>query len=232
MAGAKRKSSEDSGRWTKKSRSSPTYRKSTKGKIEGWSKGKIVSGSSNAELKSYDVQQALTNVTSGGSLVVDLLATLAEGVTDDTRIGQKILIKSVDVILKLGSAVGATYNGLGVAQGFMDVALVWDKQPNGATATAAAIFKYPNNSASFGLESNADRFVVLRREHFTCDAYTGASKEVQWHVPMEMASRFTDATSVPQTNGLMIVGISESAAGTTLITPQCGFVARVKFADP
>ena len=81
---------------------------------------------------------------------ITCLNDCAQGTTATTRIGRKILMKS---ILVQGSIVSSTGN-------FARILIVYDRQPNGALPQATDVLTSNTNMAVRNLD-NRDRFVIL-----------------------------------------------------------------------
>jgi len=215
----------------KTARTQPRFKKSN-AKVEGYVNGRISSGSKGPEIKNYDLTAGPTAVNTGTPLVLDCLGGIAEGTNDSQRVGMKILIKSVDVEANITATVGATATVNNSVPCFIDAFLVWDKQPDGSTAAASTIFTSSATDLVYGLPANLDRFQVLRRERYAFDLAGKLSERLHWHVPMDIASKFPDATSAPNSNGIILVFLTNSAAAaTTVVSPNVTAYFRVKFTD-
>lgn len=198
------------------------------GNVEGMIRGRATSGSGAPEIKNVDSSIGVT-VTSAVPLVSSLCSQIAEGVTGFNRVGQKIHVRSVDCIFNVRAPVSNT-NG-----SFCDLFLVWDKQPDGNTAAAGTIFVSPTTNLTFTNRDNLDRFMILRREHCNFAAQTTGNgegtKQFQWHVPLDLVSRFTDATGNPKTNDLLICALCPGSTGSFNVVEVTGII-RLKFTDP
>lgn len=203
------------------------------GKFEGLRAGVATSGSSAPELKIWDLNVGQTDVLTGTPYVASLTSGIAEGTTGATRVGQKILLKSVDVKFDVRASVGSTVTYSSTTpDAFVDVMAVWDKSPDGTIATAANIFQVPGTNVSMLNTINLERFVVLRRESIGLSV-SNSARPVSWHIPLSLATRFTDATNVAQTNDVYICALSPNvvAGATAGLNPQISYYARTKFTD-
>lgn len=123
-------------------------------------------GQSGPEVKFLDtvvtVTGALSGPTAAGSTAP--INSMAQGLTNITRVGNKIQILSVEY---QGCAkVNAPYTEMAIGASWR-WALVLDKEPEaGAIATYGAIYTSPiaatNQEIGFRVIDNSDRFVVLR----------------------------------------------------------------------
>jgi len=200
-------------------------------RVEGVVRGVATSGTMGPELKIVDNVQAFVNVTSAAPYIASMSSGIAEGVANGQRIGQKCLFKSLDVLLNIQAVPGATVTAL-TAPAFLDVLVVWDKQPDQTTPAVGTILTTSASNLTFGNTGQTERFVVLRRERYCFDLNTGMSATGKWHVPLSLSAKFPDATAPPNTNDVYIVAVSPNAApGATIIVPQISFEARLKFTD-
>jgi len=206
-----------------------------KGKFEGVRRGVAVSGSSGPEIKQLDINVSNTAVVTGTPYIASMTAAIAEGTDSNDRIGIKILLKSLDLqldaIAMVNAGIATPSTTTGTSPGFMDVFVVWDKQPNGAVPTVATIFANTTTPLTFGNVGQLDRFVVLRRRRFSFDGSKGLSETMTEHVPLELATRFADATASPNTNDIYIVALCNNAAGAGTINGGIAYSARIKFVD-
>lgn len=207
----------------------PRIRTAKSGGFEGLRNGVAVSGSDRPELKNYDVNVSATSVVSGTPYVGSLLSGIAEGTSDSQRIGQKIVVKSVDIELNVTLSLnGAT---VGSPSAFMDYFVIWDKQPNAAQATAANIFATTTTNLTFMNTQNTERFVVLRRHRVCLDEAQGMGEIFHVHVPLDLATKFPDSNTFPTTNDLLICALSPNTVAAGSYTPNIAYVARMKYSD-
>lgn len=203
-------------------------RSASSGKFEGVRSGVATSGSTAPERKNWDTNVATTSVVTGTPYVASLTAGIIEGTSGVTRVGQKILLKSADI--EFDCSVVTTNQ----AGSFLDIFCIWDKQPDNAVAAAAAIFQTPGTNLTYLLTGNLERFVVLRRERIAFGSPTTGtgdlSKIVNWHIPLELATRFPDAAGSPNTNDLYVCALCPGTLAAFSGT-QISYVSRVKFTD-
>lgn len=208
----------------------PRTRTPKPGQFEGVRNGVAISGSAGPEIKNFDNQTAALAVTSAAPTIDSMLSDIAEGVTSVTRVGAKILLRSLDIELN-ATCTGGSAGVTGPQNAIVDVLVVWDKQPNGAVPTVGSILVSTDTNLTFGNLANLERFVVLRRKSFALSADHPAEVWRE-HIPLQVASRYADTTGPPLTNDIYIVCISPNGAtSTTVIGPQIDYVARVKFVD-
>lgn len=210
----------------------PRKRTPKPGQVEGVRYGVATSGSANPEIKNYDTNVSATSVVTGTPYIQSLTAAIPEGVTAGSRVGIKILLKSVDLQLNVIPYVNGGASGAqGLIPSYMDVFIVWDKQPDGATPTVATVFTTTTTPLTFGNVGQLDRFVVLRRKRFCIDGASGLGFTMSEHVPLDLATRFADATNNPNTNDIYVMAICSTAASALNYNGAIAYTARVKFVD-
>ena len=193
--------------------------------------GVVVAGPQGPERKKYDNQVGQTAVTNGTPYIASLTSAIAEGSAANQRIGGRAHLKSIDVELNwTGNVAGATLT-LAYLPAYMDVMLVWDKQPDGAVPSVGTIFTASNTNLVFGLLTNIERFQVLKRERLNMDVAGGYSGIIHWHQQLDCATRFADVTGSPATNDFYIVAVTGSPGTGVNFTPAIGYIARVTFTD-
>lgn len=194
------------------------------GKVSGIFNGVATDGPQGPERKKFDNIGA-TTVNTGAPAVLSLTSGIAQGVTANNRIGDRIHLKAVDIELNITQALTAINQF-----GYMDAFLVWDKQPDGAVANANAIFQNITTNLTFGNQDNLERFIVLKRESFKFDFAYGLTATAKWHSTFDLATRFPTATGSPNTNDIYLCFLSPNAAavGTSVLVNS---IARITFTD-
>jgi hypothetical protein len=210
----------------------PRTRTPKVGSFEGVRNGVATSGTPGPEIKNFDINVANTAVVTGTPYILSQTAAIAEGTAGNNRVGIKILIKSFDLQLDVAPMVNGGVAGTqGLIPCYVDVYIVWDKQPDGATPAVATIFSQSTTPLTFGNVGQLDRFVVLRRRRFTIDGASGLGYTMTEHVPLNLATRFADATTNPNTNDIYVVSICNTAASALQYNAGISYSARVKFVD-
>lgn len=201
------------------------------------------------ELKAVDLDAATNNFDTTGT--VTLLNGLLVGANSYNRIGRAVTMKSVLVRgLVRQYQVGAT-----PAWDFLRLALVYDKQSDGAAPTWSNVFSSVTKAGAVNGDAfspvnldNADRFVVLRDQQWKVDP-PGGSTSVQnaqvstdfkefsfkWFVKLAdlpavyTATASTGNVSDIQSGGLFILsyGINSNANSQYLAE----YTSRVRFTD-
>lgn len=208
----------------------PRIRSSKRGSFEGLRFGVATSGSAGPEKKVVDIQVGSTSVVTGTPYILSMLAGIAEGTALAQRVGAKILLKSMDLEMNIIGAPGANA-AANYATSVVDIFVIWDKQPDGATPSVGSILVSTSTNLTFGNTNNLDRFVVLRRRTVNLDFQQSMSETWREHIPLELACRFGDATASPQTNDIYVVAVSPNSVNAANLTAAISYVARMKFTD-
>lgn len=185
------------------------------------------------EVKNYDTALAVTTVSTGAPLTLDLLSGLAEGTGDTQRVGRKIKIVSIDMQLNVNQIIGSSVAANTTAsEAFIDVFLCLDKSPDLSTLSATNVFISAATNLTYISPAYLDRVQTLHRWRVPL-SFAGPSTACNtWHSKGPIGVAFTDATGVPQVNGLVLYALSpNAAAATTTAPPQLSAYCRVKFTD-
>jgi len=142
------------------------------------------------------------------------LTSIAAGTTALTRVGNKVMMKSATIRLAL--ALEGVLNNINAR--FM---LVVDRQPNAATFAIASLLEAPTVESMPAI-INKSRFKILWDHVVTANDFGGASvtKAFIKHfvkIPEEcnLTTYFDGTAAIPTTNSLVLVYLSDTAAGTT-----------------
>ena len=118
------------------------------------------------------------NVTAGGDLT--LLNGLTQGVSVLTRVGNKIMMRSLDLRWRLtGSPFSATPT---VTANMVRVMLVWDAQPNGLIASPGDILQDTTPGTGVVSPQQRDfiqRFRIIMDRKFTLTNLVGANSPTE-----------------------------------------------------
>lgn len=188
------------------------------------------------ELKFKDTTKAATVVAAAGTIYSSSLLLMQEGNTDQTRIGNKIRVKSVMLrgTCNLPAATAAT----DTSQNFR-IIVYQDRQANGAAAAVTDILASAD-FRSFNNLDNTDRFRTLAETTIDLVA-PGATPSGAAYVFGEATKMFFlkgklnldvkykgnvgDITDLASNNIGVLVIAGTDALGTV------GYIARVKFTD-
>ncbi len=123
------------------------------------------SGAGAIELKFHDLDINDTSVAAGGTIVEDSCNSIAQGVTEVTRIGRKCCIKQIGWKMNL-LLLGVSDQADIPAGDVVRVILYLDKQANGATAGVTDILE-SDDYQSFNNLANKSRFRTLMDRTYT-----------------------------------------------------------------
>lgn len=165
-----------------------------------------------------------------GSIV--LIATIAQGVTVNTRVGKKVLLKSLQCRGNFNSGTTTT-----TAEGAALV--VYDKRPTGALPAITDILVTASSNA-MNNDANSGRFRILKRIDMvaTGNSTTPATgNEIQafdWYLdlkgkPLVFKAATTGAIADIEEGALYFVTVGSVAAGTAAASINAGF--RTRFVD-
>ncbi len=124
----------------------------------------------NLELKFHDLDINDAVIAANGTIAEDSCNTIAQGVTEITRIGRKCTIRSINWRFKITLPVLATSNAS--AGDTIRVILYLDKQANGATAAVTDLLE-SDDFQSFNNLANKSRFRTLMDREYNLDASGG-----------------------------------------------------------
>lgn len=126
------------------------------------------------ERKSDDISVDLTIAEAGGWQKVETsLNNLEQGIGLNQRIGDRFVLKSIQLQLQLKNIVPVNFSDINnvrqAASRQFSIALVLDRQSNGASAalTQQTIWQSPLSCNSYLLISNSRRFKILRKWNIT-----------------------------------------------------------------
>lgn len=194
-------------------------------KTSGVLSGVIVDGPQGPERKKWDVNVGFTAVGTAAPYITSILNNIQQGTDANNRIGDRIHVKAVDFQFNNVASSSA-------APTFMDIFLVWDKQPDRTIASVTDIFNTGTTNLTYQNIINLERFQIMKRERINMDSGAGLSTTTTWHQSCEMATRYGGTSSPfwPTTNDLLVVALCPGVAGGTS-GAQISFTARVTFTD-
>lgn len=194
--------------------------------------GRFFAGS--PELKFLDTLlsgniDATGEVAPGGGTSTGIVL-IPQGVTESTRVGRKCTIRS---ILMRGTIDVAS----SASSAYCTIALVWDKQANGAYPAFTDVFATSTTYSHLNL-ANSGRFVILKRWHLAINqatyndtgaTFAGSRRVVKYYkkcnIPLEFSST-TGAITELKSNNLMVMW---EGSGDDTVTANLNF--RVRFSD-
>lgn len=170
------------------------------------------------------------SITAAGA--VQLCNGVAPGTSSITRIGRKIVMKSV--ILK--TTVGCGTAGAALFRGKIKFSLVYDSQANATAPVIADIYASASANSNLNLD-NRGRFKVLWKKCFAMDqsgglgsGYNESTKVI--NLPTIFNAGTAGTVADIQTGALYLVTSQMNASGAVATnSPDYNIVVRVRFAD-
>ena len=178
------------------------------------------------------VEATSSTLAAAGTVTATSLNLVDQGNAEDEMVGRKIVIKKISVNMEIncveqqGPTLGDVQSGISYR-----VALVLDKQCNGAAATVQQIYETTNIQTFINME-NSQRFQVLKQWKGTFNppmvvyydtpatnpayAVGNAARWIQWtnrvNIPIEFSPMAggSRALSEVRSNNLLIVGFSDN----------------------
>lgn len=184
-----------------------------------------------AEKKNLDTVVGVGTIASTGTILSTSLNLIPGGTTDNTRVGRKVNIKSIQlqgVFFLPGTATAAD---MADSYRFM---VYWDKQANKAAAgvtdiLSTAVFHSFNNL------SNSSRFQILKSYRGSLNGTAGIAgssgerqEEFSCYIPCDIPVEFTSTTGAITeitSNNIGVIGISQDGK------IQVSYQARIRYTD-
>ncbi len=188
------------------------------------------------ELKFFDVAIDDAVVAATAAIAIDSCVKIAQGTTENTRIGRKCTVKSINwhFTVQLAGGVATT-----TSSDVVRVLLYLDKQCNGATATNANILEDITDFQSFNNLANKNRFRTLMDRTYALNASAGGGNTgsatygefviqdafyKKCNIPIEYDSTAGAITEIRSNNiGVLLI----SQGNTSAFTSQM----RIRFSD-
>jgi len=155
---------------------------------------------------------------------------IQQGATVYNRVGSKILMKSIRLRMML-------FPALGTAMNFMRVAIVYDRQPNGAYPTIGDIFAEDvtgttTHTAPLNI-ANVRRFTPLRDQMITVDPAKALVNSIDWYITCRMQTEYKGSTNTigDITTGSLLLIISSYNPVSVSSFPAGGVSVRIRYDD-
>lgn len=152
---------------------------------------------------------------------INNLVSCAQGTGEAQRVGQKIQVISVEYDIQVAVATTDLANvaSYPTNSNAVKLILVYDKQPNGATATWGNVMQATGATAAFEYRNidYFDRFDILAMERIELDSTSQNSARVHRFVPMSKEVRYnggnTGTITDVMTGNLMLMATDENGSG-------------------
>lgn len=184
-----------------------------------------------ARRESGYVDLAVANYPMDTTGSVTLIATIAQGVTVNQRVGKKALIKSIQCRGQAYAGTTATLNDCAYL-------IVYDKRPTGALPVVTDILVSAAANA-MNNDNNSGRFRVLKRVDFrlvgnsTTPTVDAVSADADFYLPVNKVEVFkaagTGAIADIEEGAIYLVTVGNQAAGNTAAILSVAF--RTRFID-
>lgn len=186
------------------------------------------------ELKYFDTAISFSADATGEVPATGQLCLIPSGATEATRIGRKCTVKSI-------AMHGIMVQVPGAATAIADqvtMFLIWDKQCNGAAASASDVFTTNNPVTANHNLANSERFVVLKKWQVLFQPGAGVQAAYnqtirQWsvykkcNIPLEFSSTTGAITEIKSNNLFLYCGTAGGTDDTINVTGTC----RLRFSD-
>lgn len=213
---------------SKKSRPSDVYRARVSRGLPRTSAG------SASELKVFDTAINFNIDATGEVPATGQLNLIPQGTSESTRIGRKVVVKSIQINghLLCNPGAGNTPSEINY------IWLVLDKQCNGAAASAADVLTGTAFQTALPNVDNSQRFVILRK--FVIQTESKAGVATAWalscrpwtfykkvNIPIDFSSTTGAITEIRSNNLFLLAGTNQTGDDLTNVTATC----RLRFTD-
>lgn len=178
-------------------------------------KAKYVSAKSGPEPKYCDTT---FNTAFGQQEDTDLLV-IAQGSDNTERIGRKITLNKIQYTLSVSASAANLANAALVQNGALNcrVSLVYDKQPNGASATYNFVYLVNATNSPYTARNlnYIDRFDVLATDNIQINAAGPTAQQIQRYIKCSLETRYDGTGS----------GIGNIESGNLLLMFSCDAIS-------
>lgn len=179
------------------------------------------------ELKDITNNFTVANLFVGGTTTAQLQLCngVAQGTTANTRLGRRIIMRSIMLRCVLAKAPTQTQESP------VRLMLVYDQQTNGTALTAAQVLQ---TDAIYGLTNldNSNRFKILFDKHFKMGSVSDTSinyrKFMKINLPVQFNSGSAGTVGDIQTGSVYILAWSPQIG---VAIPIGGISVRIRFSD-
>lgn len=186
------------------------------------------------ELKIFDTTNQFNIDTTGEVPVTGQQCLVPQGTDEDERIGNKIVIKSIQMRGTMVYSPGAGANACDVSHMY----LVLDTQANGAVATVTDVFNSNILSAAMRNHDNQKRFKILKHFEHTWNAtagVTGAYNQMaqpytfytRCNIPINYSGATGAITEIRKNNLFLLAGTAGQSDDLIAVLGLC----RIAYTD-
>lgn len=181
------------------------------------------------ELKNYDLDLGTVAISNAIELSCAPWGNINVGAAVNQRVGRKILAKSLTIA---GSITSNAAPGVAAAADTVWMWVVLDRQPNGALATPADVWRVALGDKAMRNLDNGPRFKILKCTEMKIDyGQSGVFINCPFELYMKLNIPVTWQgliNGLPYTNNLLVFFGTANQNNTTL---QTSYVCRVRFTD-
>lgn len=167
---------------------------------------------------------------------VELCNEVSLGTTAFTRLGQKINLIAFSLRIRLTSQGILSTAG---SSDVLHVALVFDKQPNGATITYDDVFSSGGSSATLLAcqaprnINNLERFEVIKREMLEINQDGSGAAQLDWYCKLNHVTRYNggNAGTIADINSGALYVVMCTSKVASASSPLIFGVGRLRFVD-
>lgn len=167
----------------------------------------------------YEDTTPINGIVTTTASVVEL-SILTQGTSAITRIGDRVRLHSLFLRISLTVNAVATAN-------FLRLILIRDKQPNGATMTAADYFEATPSYDGQVQNYNTQRFKILKDRTYALAAGSNSLMVDKWYKAINCIATYQGATALSITNELVLLAISDQAVNG----PTVKITSRLRYSD-
>lgn len=177
----------------------------------------------NSEQKYVDSNQSNQAISNTG-FTGSILNAMAQGTTENTRIGNRLLAKNVSIngVLNVGTSAIATR---------VRVSLILDKKPDQGATSWTDVYSSSADTLSLMNKANGDRYVVLKTLNLNLDNKMQVQQNFKMYCNLSHIHIHYDGTGATLTdfekNAIFLLCESNESTNTPAIT----YTSRFRFYD-
>jgi len=180
---------------------------------------------------SWILPNALSGDPTAAFVGITCLNLVPQGAGVFQRVGNKIFTRNIRLRAYFSAATAADLV-------YLRVAVIYDRQPNGAYPAIADIFANATTGACTQMVSlniaNVRRFTPLRDQILTVDPAKSVMPVIDWYIPCRLQTEFKTSTSAIAditTGSILLVVSAVNGAGSLSTFATGGLVSRIRYDD-